>query len=219
MIEFSIVMSTVDRPGNQYLYETLKSFDEKTSIGPIPMLVVGSPDRDYIKSSYPIVPMQEKEWGLAKDKGKCEKFNLNFYRCLRFGAENVLYLEDDLNFKFNWDHEFKDKITQLHEQHEDFVLSIYSPYDLSKSPTEFVHFDRGFYGTQAVYITKGIKDKLAEKVMDEGILNYRHMADILLQEFCTDNKIPLYATKTPLVQHIGKESAIHNNTFHQAPNF
>lgn len=55
--------------------------------------------------------------------------------------------------------------------------------------------------------------------MNEGILNYRHMADILLQEFCTDNNIPLYATKTPLVQHIGKESAIHNNTFHQAPNF
>lgn len=219
MIEFNIVMSTVDRPGNQYLYDTLKSFDEKTSIGPIPILVVGSPERDYIKSTYPIAPMQEEEWNLAKDKGKCEKFNLNFYRCLCFGVENILYLEDDLNFKHNWDHEFKDKITKLHEQHEDFVLSIYSPYDLSKSPTEFVHFDKGFYGTQAVYITKNIKDKLAEKVMNEGILNYRHMADILLQEFCTDNKIPLYATKTPLVQHIGKESAIHNNTFHQAPNF
>lgn len=228
MIDYNIMMSTISRPSNEYVFQTLSSFGLQTSERfcgshtPTPCLVVGNKEVNYLenlKHHTAIVPMEDPLWDLVKEKGGCEKFNLNFYRCLTLSDNDVLYLEDDITFRFGWDLKLQNYLKELRETHIDFALSIYSPYDLSKSPTDFIAFDKGFYGTQGVYFTKGMKDKFAEKIMNEGVLNYRHMADLLLQEFCNDNDIPLYALKTPLIQHIGKESAIHTNAFHKAPNF
>lgn len=146
MIDYRIMMSTIDRPGNQYVFQILSSFGLQTTERPritgTPSLIVGNPDKDYLKNLEHhlwICPMRDDLWDLVKEKGKCEKFNLNFYRCLTNSDQDLLYLEDDITFKYGWDLKLEGQLKELYSQHEDFVLSIYSPYDLSKSPTEFVH--------------------------------------------------------------------------------
>lgn len=222
---YDITMSTIHRDKNQYLFDTLKSLSLSTQKELYPLyLVVGNPDINYLKDyTGNIIPITNEEWDLVKDKGKCDKFNLNFYRCLTSQRNpntlGRLYLEDDLLFKNNWIDTLDKLIISTKEHIPEFALSIYSPYDLSASPTDLVEFDRGFYGTQGVFFTSGIIEKFADKIMQEGILNYRHMADILLQEFCIENNIPLLVVKNSLVQHIGVESSIHNNTFHKSVSF
>lgn len=228
MVGFDIAFSTIHRSNNQYFYETLKSFKENTSKSYDTSFIVGNLDNVYLtelklEPNFNITPMSEKEWDMIKDKGKCDKFNMNFYRCLTSNEnEKVagrLYLEDDIVFKKDWDLQLNETITSLKEVSPEFALSIYTPYNLSNHPGEIVKFDKGFYGTQGVYFTNGILESFANKIMNEGILTYRHMADILLQEFCIENNIPLYVMKESLVQHIGEESSIHNNTFHKATSF
>lgn len=226
MSKFDITISTINRSDNKYFHETVKSFKENTSQSYSTNFIVGNLDNTYLTeldSNYNIVSMSEEEWGLIKDKGKCNKFNLNFYRCLTLnqGLEisDRLYLEDDIVFKKDWDIQLNDIVTELKQISPEFALSIYTPYNLSNHPGQVVRFDRGFYGTQGVYFTNGILESFAKKVINEGVSTYRHMADILLQEYCVENNIPLYVLKESLVQHIGEESSIHNNTFHKAISF
>ncbi len=228
MVDFDIAFSTIHRSNNQYFYETLKSFKENTSKSYDTSFIVGNLDNAYLtelklEPNFNITLMSEKEWDMIKDKGKCDKFNMNFYRCLTSNENKKiagrLYLEDDIIFKKDWDLQLNETIASLKEVSPEFALSIYTPYNLSNHPGEIVKFDKGFYGTQGVYFTSGILESFANKIMNEGILTYRHMADILLQEFCIENNIPLYVMKESLVQHIGEESSIHNNTFHKATSF
>lgn len=218
-MNYKVVISTINRDMNQYLYETIDSYLLNSSPNFMkPILVVGNNETEYIKhvqsSIDYVIPMTSELWSWVENKGKCEKFNLNFLRCLTSCNDNILYLEDDITFKPLWDVELSIYLSQIKDK--DFVLSIYTPYDLSHHKENIVKFDKGFYGTQGVYFSKGIKDKFAEKIIKEGILDYKHMADLLLQEFCNENNIPLYVLKTSLIQHIGEVSSIHNNSFHKS---
>ena len=226
MSKFDITISTINRSDNKYFYQTVESFKENTSQSYSTNFIVGNLDNTHLTeldSNYNIVSMSEEEWGLIKDQGKCNKFNMNFYRCLTLNnnleISDRLYLEDDIVFKKDWDIQLNDIVPELKQISPEFALSIYTPYDLSNHPGQVVRFDRGFYGTQGVYFTNGILESFAKKVINEGVSTYRHMADILLQEYCVENNIPLYVLKESLVQHIGEESSIHNNTFHKAISF
>lgn len=226
---FDISLSTIDRSStNEYFHTTLESLKSNSSAAHTVNLVVGNPDVEYLKmlesdSSYNIVSITEEEWALVKAKGKCNKFNLNFYRCLTQqvtkGEVGRLYLEDDVVFRKNWDVTIEEIVTGLKQEYPEFALSIYTPYNLSHHSVEIVRFDKGFYGTQGVFFTNGVTAAFAEKIMNEGILSYRHMADILLQEFCVEKDIPLFVLKNSLVQHIGEESSIHGNKFHKSVSF
>lgn len=223
----NIAISTIHRDKNQYIFDSLQSLS-LTLKQPVEIkLVVGNPEVKYLENisndSISIVPITDEDWALAKDKDKCEKFNLNFYRCLsqkfKDNSLGLLYLEDDILFKENWDSKLIEIIEDLKTHTPEFALSLYSAYDLSKQPVDIVQFKSGFYGTQGVFFTNGIIDDFKKKIMNEGILNYRHMSDILLQEYCIEKDIPLYVVKNSLVQHIGVESSIHNNTFHKSVSF
>ena len=147
---------------------------------------------------------------------------MNFHRCLTTDLSSdlgLLYLEDDILFKEGWDKTLQEVILQTKQHASEFVLSIYSPYNLLNYETDIVEFKKGFYGTQGVFFTSGIIKDFAHKVMTEGVLSYRHMADLLLQEYCVEKNIPLYVLKHSLVQHIGEESSIHDNTFHKSISF
>lgn len=226
MSEFDITISTINRSDNKYFHETLKSFKENTSKRYNTNFIVGNLDTSYLNeldSNYNVISMSQDEWDLIKDKGKCEKFNMNFYRCLTLNKtlnpSGRLYLEDDVVFTKHWDLQLQETINELKQISPEFALSIYTPYNLSNHPGKVIRFDKGFYGTQGVYFTNGIVETFAKKIIDEGVSTYRHMADILLQEYCVANNIPLYVMKESLVQHIGEESSIHNNTFHKSISF
>lgn len=226
---FDIAISTVNRvEKKQYLPETLKSMVLNTKELRKVNFVVGNPDITHLcyleKNKYAnIIPITDEEWALASDKGKCVKFNLNFYRCLTqqidLNVQGRLYLEDDINFKKDWDIELAEHITNIKTTHTEFALSLYSAYDLSTRPTDIIQFERGFYGTQGVFFTSGIMQDFANYIMDNGIIVYRHMADILLQEYCNERNIPLFAIKNSLIQHTGEESSIHDNHFHKSISF
>lgn len=226
MNNFDIVISTINRNDNKYFHKTLESFKENTSKSYNVNFIVGNLDDSYLNqldTSYNIVPMSQEEWEIIKDKGKCNRFNMNFYRCLTLNqnleSNGRLYLEDDIIFKKDWDIQLNETIIKLKEVSPEFALSIYTPYNLSNHPGEVVQFNRGFYGTQGVYFTNGILESFANKIINEGVSTYRHMADILLQEYCVEKNIPLYVLKESLVQHVGEESSIHNNRFHKAISF
>jgi hypothetical protein len=227
MSNYDIVVSTISREKKQYVFEMLASLhlasEEQHQID----LVVGNPNHTYLNNlaqnkHVNIITCTESEWAMVKNKNTPDKFNLNFYRCLtenaNKGALGRLYLEDDIVFKDGWDSSLERIIERLKQQSSEFVLSLYSAYDLSKAEGEVIQFDRGFYGTQAVFFTSGVIEGFADKVMAEGVLNYRHMADLLLQEYCNEKGIPLYVVKHSLVQHIGEESSIVNN-FHKSHSF
>ncbi len=227
MSSFDIAVSTISREKKQYVFEMLASLhlasEEQHQID----LVVGNPNHAYLNNLAQnkhanIITCTEAEWAMVKNKNTPDKFNLNFYRCLSENANKGdlgrLYLEDDIVFKDGWDSSLERLISRLKEQSSEFALSLYSAYDLSKAEGEVIQFDRGFYGTQAVFFTSGIIEDFADKVMQEGVLNYRHMADLLLQEYCNEKGIPLYVVKHSLVQHIGEESSIVNN-FHKSHSF
>lgn len=226
---FDIVFSTVNRKAKkQYLFDTLESFFNQTSSLPKTHLVVGNTDIVYLtplkdNSSLNIIPITEEEWSLAKGKGKCDKFNLNFYRCLTQQVDSSLigrlYLEDDISFKKDWDNTLKNLITRIKQTVPEFALSLYTAHGLYHNKEEIIEFKRGFYGTQGVFFTSGIMKGFANYIMDNGILTYKSMADILLQQYCLQENIPLYVIKDSLVQHTGEESIIHGNHFHKSVNF
>jgi len=226
---FDIAISTVNRAEKkQYLPDTLKSMVLNTKELRKVNFIVGNPDGTHLSfletNKYAnIIPITDEEWALASDKGKCVKFNLNFYRCLTQQVDpNVqgrLYLEDDISFKKDWDVELSEIITHIKTATPEFALSLYTAHDLSRHPEEVIEFKRGFYGTQGVFFTSGIMEGFAKYIMDRGITVYHHMADILLQMYCVENNIPLYVLKNSLVQHTGEESSIHGNHFHKSVSF
>ncbi len=226
---FDIAISTINRgEDKQYLVPTMSSLFLKTETLPKINLVVGNPDVSYLDcyNVHPkvnIIPCTEGEWDLVKDTGKCNKFNLNFYRCLTQQVDSTqqgrLYLEDDVIFQKNWDETLKNYIEQIKTVYPEFALSIYSAYDLSLQPTEVVRFPRGFYGTQGVFFTSKIMQDFADYIMKNGVLEYKHMADILLQMYCSEKNIPLFVMKNSLIQHIGEESSIHGGKFHKSISF
>jgi hypothetical protein len=224
---FDIAISTVSREKNQYFFESFASLQAGAIQKHLINLCVGNPNADYLKglTQHKLLNIDicsEREWDLVKNKNTPEKFNLNFYRCLTtnvdYNALGRLYLEDDIVYRVGWDHSLNRLIPRLKHNSEEFVLSIYSAYDLSNHPGEIIQFDKNFYGTQGVFFTNGMLEGFAEKVMKEGVENYRHMADLLLQEYCNEKGIPLYVVKNSLVQHIGQTSAIADN-FHKSPSF
>lgn len=222
-----IVISTISREQNQYLFQTLTSLAFSSNIKFSITLIVGNPDVKYLdnfkhNNKISIIPISEDEWNLVKDKGKCEKFNINFYRCLTKvklspNSLGVLYLEDDVIFRDDWDLKLIDIISRI--ELSNYALSLYSAFDLSKAVGEIVQFPHSFYGTQGVFFTSEMLKEFSDKIMNEGILTYRHMADLLLQEYCNDKNIPLYVVKNSLIQHIGEVTAINQNHFHKSISF
>lgn len=226
---FDIAISTINREKKQYLFEMLTSLLCSTLQNVRINLIVGNPETSYLdnlrhNTRINIVGISDAEWSLVEHKGTCDKFNLNFYRCLTkvklsSNSLGLVYLEDDIIFKDGWNFEMLDIIEMLQTKMDNFALSLYTPYDLSHNAEKVVYFDKGFYGTQGVFFTAGMIEAFAQNVMEKGVQTYHHMADILLQEFCNTTNTPLFSVKNSLLQHIGQETAINGNYFHKATNF
>lgn len=161
------------------------------------------------------------EWACIKDYSIHIKFNANFARCMTVTkfCDDILYLEDDLEFTNNWFVKLQNAIEILDKDYPDgYVLTLYGPWEFSHNKLVAQIPPEKFYGTQAVYIKKEFQEGIFNKIMEDGIKNYRHMADLLLDEYCRENNIPILCLTTSLVQHIGKEST-GLGSYHHTKNF
>jgi len=161
------------------------------------------------------------EWAMIEDRTVNVRFNMNFMRCMSAAefTEDILYFEDDILFAKNWYTKLMEYIEILDRQYNKrYILSLYAPFQFShKRLVDEIPFGH-YYGTQSVYIKKEFQKGLYDKIFKDGIVNFKHQADLLLGEYAYENNIPVLCLTTSLVQHLGKESTGLGN-FHSTNNF
>ncbi len=138
----------------------------------------------------------------------------NFFRSLtlpRPGYKGLLICEDDLIFRPGWIDKLCDSLNEMDQDGlTDFVLSAYSSHD-----HEHPSFRRGtfyssylaasFFGSQCLFFTASQVAPIALRVWNRGANIFCEPYDILVNEHCTEAQ-NLYATRFPLVQHVGFKS-------------
>ena len=225
-------MMTVQRTP-QYVHQTLASFfasDPLVRQLPPLRLMVGSSDAAYLDDYHhhgqvQVLPMNETLWRTVR--GCCVHHRLvhNYYRCLSMdigAARGLCICEDDLRFRDGFLAMLLETIDELEAEHQRYILSAYSAYDLDRVAA----FNRGrlycsygqpFYGTQCVYYPRTVLPELAEFFDRHGVQAYSEPADLLIGHFDQKHRM-LYATRCSLVQHIGRRSS-GVGWYHVSPSF
>jgi len=230
-----IVIPTIYREKENYLVQTLEDCIQKdstclenefeifignrSSIGLIEKSIEETTFGE--QASWSIKPLTTFEWSLVESERVHKKFNMNFMRYLtssNFG-DDLLYIEDDIKFSNKWYTKLKSYIEILDKEYnENYILSLYAPWKFHHTKLVDQIPSGHYYGTQAVFIKNKYQRSLFDKVLKDGIINYRHMADILIDEYAKENNIPILALTTSLVQHLGKVST-GLGSFHWTENF
>lgn len=132
----------------------------------------------------------------------------------------VLFLQDDLEFDKHWLCKTLDAVGELRDKRiEDFVLSLYAPYNLISTKSYAEYGSRIFYGNQALYFPHHICQQLLKSMVANIASGKIYPDDMLLKNFLLSEPFhPLYAVYPNVVQHIGKNSTI-DSKFHQSPTF
>ena len=224
----TVSIMTINRPVNNYLYQTLKNmestFDKDTTIH----LFVGNTDNTYLLPSqigtyfrFVIYPVTTAVWNQTIKTKKCRNIKLsesltfikaswNYSRILLANDNpfGVLVIEDDVDFHPQFI-EYFHKINRLIE-HEgtsgdpDYVITFYNFWSKKKprprKKLEIVKAKHGFSCTQCMFFTSSIAKSYGQYLADNlGKLPY----DILLWHYCKKTGTPLYRIKPSLVQHQG----------------
>lgn len=222
-----IVIMTVARD-QPYIYETLASLGPDCPV----RLVVGSPDADYLdryrsRPHVTIVEAAPQEWEAIQGAGLHQRASWNYWRCLTRGGPaqgGLLIFEDDVRFARRWRTRLRQTVRALEAAHgQDFVLALYAPHDFVRDA-----YHRGqlfaeypvpwFYGTQGMYFPAGVRAAFAAYLKRNGVDAFRVPYDLLLKDFLTERRVPLFATVPSLVQHTGVQTT-GLGSFHQAAGF
>jgi len=230
-----VVMPTIYRD-SRYIVETVKSLVKKQKLELNVTFSVGNDDDRIYKIiddvheglvkegryfEKDVINIDPGVWATVHNASQGVKFNANFANCMAATnfERDLLYVEDDVKFTSNWHEKMSESIGKLDEQYnERYVLTLYGPWKFYKRLFAEEIPPGHFYGTQAVYIKREFQEGLMHKVLEEGVRTFRHQADLLLDEYCRDNGIPIVCLTTSLVQHIGKNTTGLGN-FHQTDNF
>ena len=173
------------------------------------------------QASFDLEYLSNFEWSCMEDRTVNVRFNMNFMRCMSSTLCNsdILYLEDDIEFSQNWFTKLETYIKQLDEEYnKQYILSLYSPWRFNHSRLVDKIPSGHYYGTQGVYIKAKYQKELFHKIFKDGVVNFKHQADLLLDEFAKEHNIPILALTKSLIQHKGKESTGLGN-YHWTENF
>lgn len=138
----------------------------------------------------------------------------NFLRSLTLptrGYRGLIICEDDLIFRPAWISKLCDSLNEMDQDGlTDFVLSAYSSYDheqpsLRRGKFYSSYYAASFYGSQCLFFTASQVKPIASRVWNRGASTFCEPYDILVNEHCTEAQ-NLYATRFPLVQHVGFKS-------------
>jgi hypothetical protein len=231
------VFMTVKREPD-YIHATLQSFLESDPAAglllPVTVLV-GNGQADHLR--------QYQEWGLARvvpmdaeevaamDGYEVEaqwrphfRCAVNYYRCLTAagGSERArVVFEDDISFARGWLSQLLPQVEEAHRRHGDhFLLSLYSaiPFE-GEAASGAMHLPH-FWGAQGIYYPASRIERAAAFIAAHGVRRCRNAYDLLIQEFCREEEIPMVALRHSLVQHEGMVgTGVSAQSGHRSPTF
>ena len=124
-----------------------------------------------------------------------------------------LVFEDDVKFATGWRDRFLQTLDELYTAHgPHFILSLYSPHDAVNSAwleTEQLavpYATAAFMGTQGVYFPEPVRRDFADYLRIYGVDDNLMPYDCLLENYCEQCQVPLFATVPSLVQHVGVQT-------------
>ena len=156
----------------------------------------------------------KKSYAEIKEWLKQRQASWNFSKILRGANRNkrgIFVLEDDIILNPDWFAHAHEVINEIEKISDKFILSIYSPHrKMEVGENGFAEYpiDR-FFGTQGMYYTPSVAIKLGRFLRDG---NYQPGHDVMMHDFCKDEKIKVYVPNRITIQHIGEKSAFHGTT-------
>lgn len=211
----NLIILTVDRQvfnAENYIDQTIKNLEDNASKKYNIKIVVGSPDKDYLKNNikYTIIHFPLNKWEYIKKNTVRQKATYNYYRAINLFGSNALIFEDDIIFCENWDIKLKNIIKDIESQGlKNYILSLYSPH------IETTHFEKDygflqsflFYGTQGMYYPISIKKSLTNWIYKGGVIDDIAPYDELISMYAAEHNIPIIDCKNSLVQHIAPNNS------------
>jgi hypothetical protein len=235
MSDIKVVVMTVSR-SPEYVHATLASLFSSCDGNDGPdevQLMVGSPDAAYLAQyrhhrRIRICPVTESEWTQAKSLSVHRRFCHNYHRCLSVpldGFRGLLICEDDIVVRDGFGSKLLSAVDEMEHAHglREYLLACYTPYDLAQTRAFYrgrfyaSYFAPDFYGTQSMYYPKSVVSRLADRMMQEGVVAGKQPGDMVVKDFGRRLNA-IYGTVASLAQHIGRKSTGLGN-FHAAPNF
>jgi hypothetical protein len=211
--EFSIAISTIDRPGN-YLHQLMPRMREGLPI----RLIVGAPKYGYLERyrqnpHVEIIGIEPGDWEVFKHCPVIHRALWNYWRCFIWGIrpggrKGLVILEDDVIPAVGWEARLGEIIGQIESEYGDeYVLALHTWFTELPRPAGgryFKSYPAGkFGGTQAMYYPEPIRAAFSQYLQNEGVESFRTAYDYLLREFLLRTGIPCFATTPCLFQHIG----------------
>lgn len=213
-------IQTIDRdiirgPGHNYVWTTinsLKNSDWKDSGGGA-TLCVGSFDSEYLNGSgLEVLPWDEDSDKDAKS-GETSDLRrllncLNYVRSMRHGEGDVVVLEDDVLMCPDWLGALRKAIEEI--KSDRYIITLYSPISLAdptldRGPNHRSYPAEHFYGTQAMYYPKSVKNEVADFIHERRRSGYA--PDLIVKQWALANKC-LYALQGSVVEHVGDFSSV-----------
>lgn len=132
----------------------------------------------------------------------------------------IILLQDDLEFAKNWLDRTIQAVGEIRDRRiEDFVMSLYAPYELFSNRAYVEYPERTFYGNQALYLPHHICYRLLRFMISKISIGEIFPDDMMVKNFLlSDPFYPLFSVYPNVVQHIGENSTI-DSQFHQSPTF
>ena len=146
----------------------------------------------------------------------------------------LILLEDDLEFTENWLIKAQLIINEIEKKHENYILSLYSPFEDICNLKENISFNKynnekdytKFYGSQATIWNKESALDFAKfnetiNLNDYNIENDKidYQIDHLISLYANYKGIPIFTTVPSLIQHIGFKTSGLAQFMHQSPSF
>lgn len=199
-------------PTVNYLPKMVASLRENVTGWEEITLMVGQIDTRYFEpfGFREVIPLKEYEQqGLAGHVKVRSAYN--YLRALTHGdmSQGVLVLEDDLIFT----RDFNAKLAAvlLETIGDEYALTLYTPnIELPNEPGLEQVKPTLFFGTQATYLTPGLRQGFAE-YLSGWLANpdaqlHDVAQDLALGRYCQEKVIPIFAANPNLVQHVGEQT-------------
>jgi hypothetical protein len=225
VIDFAV--TTVARPG-EYIHQLISNVRDDLPL----RLVVGSPEREYLKkyttnSHIDFIETTPAEWDRFRDCSVHRRATWNYWRALTFGVRSssrkgLVVLEDDVVPIDDWESRLYDLIEEIEARGSGaYILSLYAAAESGlKSPEDGTRYvwcpPHDFFGSQAIYYPESLREKYSKYLKQHGVEEFSIPYDLLLGDYSKKENIPIYAAIPCLVDHIGEVSTGLAGFFHKA---
>lgn len=209
-----INMTTFAVRKKHYIHDTLKSLFDSDWVdsGGTLNLMLGSEDDSHVRQYADHPSIRIVPWDVETNPSLRQNCTLNKIRALRYGEEEVmLFCEDDIHFECDWLTLLREAMAELPEPR--YVLSLFAARHLL-AKSSFIdgktwikeYPTSALQGAQGVLFPSRAVRLEASNFLKKNIA--RGCGDDLMGRYARQYAA-LYATREPLVNHVGAVSCFH----------